>query len=183
MKTNRELRWRAGLGIFAAKLRHRLRGEEGGSLVEFALVTPLMLTILTGTASFSLAFYNLQQMATATESAVQAVAATQGSIADPCNLAMTTVEAALPSLNSSRLSYNLTITASDGTVTSYPSGSNGGSTAYSCTPAGDTGTTSTEESAGTPVVLTISYQYGWMPVMNFRPQWSNLVVTQAALAD
>ena len=183
MKTNRDPRRRTASSDFVAKLRYRLRGEEGGSLVEFAMVAPLMLTILTGTASFSLAFYNLQQMATATESAVQAVAATQGSIGDPCNLAMTTVQAALPSLNSSRLSYTLTVTASDGTVTSYPSGSNGGSTAYSCTPAGNGGTKSTEEAAGTPVVLTISYQYGWLPIMNFRPQWSNLSVTLAALAD
>ena len=58
----------------------RLRGEEGGSLVELAIFAPLLFLILGGAGSFTLAFFNLQQIGNATAAAVQTVAAEQESL-------------------------------------------------------------------------------------------------------
>jgi len=49
----------------------RFRGEEGTELVEFAIVVPGLMIVLTGVASFALAFYSLQQLGNATTTAVQ----------------------------------------------------------------------------------------------------------------
>jgi Flp pilus assembly protein TadG len=186
MKADLSLRRQAGLPGKARRLS--LRGEEGGSLVEFAILMPVMFVLLGIAASFTLGLYNLQQLGCATTTAVELVGAQQGSTTDPCELAMNTVQGTLPGWTAANLSYTLTVTGENGTVTSYPSSSNGGSTAYSCTAAGAGGGSSTEEAPNTPVVLKVSYTYSWLPLPNFHPFGSltpttPLTVTQTTMAD
>jgi Flp pilus assembly protein TadG len=151
----------------------RLRGEEGGALVEFAVTIPLMMTVLTGTASFSMALYYLQQLGNATSTAVQLVGAEQGLTTDPCATAVTSITSTLPSWNAKNLTYTLTITNSSGTATTY--GPTTGSS-FSCT-AG-----ASELAPNEPVSLSVSFAYSWLPVYKFSPS-SALTASDAAMAQ
>ncbi len=151
----------------------RFRGEEGGALVEFAVTIPLMMTVLTGTASFSLALYYMQQLGAATSNAVQVVAAEQGLTTDPCATAATSVTTSLSSWKSTGITYTMTITDSSGTSTTYgPTTGN----SFSCT-AG-----AALLSPNEPVSLTVSYAYTWLPVYKFSPS-SALTSTSAFMAQ
>lgn len=169
-----------------------IKGEEGSSLVEFAVTLPLLMMVLTGTASFSVALYSLQQVGNATTGAVQfigeyaALNATitsptsgkQVSTTDPCQEAVSQVTQALPNYASSKLTYKLTIyyPNSAGTATTSTAyGPTAGNT-FSC-PAGSALLT-----ANYPVTLTVSYAYSWFPVLNFNLN-SPLTSTQTALAE
>ncbi len=173
MNIESSLRKRAILLARRMKRGLRFRGEEGGALVEFAVTIPLMMTVLTGTASFSLALYYLQQLGAATSNAVQLVAAEQGLTTDPCATAVTSVTTSLSSWKSSSITYTMTITNSSGTATTY--GPTAGSS-FSCT-AG-----ASELTANEPVSLTVSYAYTWLPVYKFSPS-SALTSTDTAMAQ
>jgi Flp pilus assembly protein TadG len=88
------------------------RGEEGAALLEFAITLPLLMTVLTGTASFSLALYLLQQIGNATSTAAQLLGAEQGLITDPCATVVTSVTKSLPNLTASKITYTVSITDS-----------------------------------------------------------------------
>jgi Flp pilus assembly protein TadG len=151
-------------------------------LVELAITLPIMLTLLTGAASFSLAFYFLQQLGSATTSAVQLVAADQGLVTDPCETAATAVESGLPNWTTSKLSLTLKWTDSTGGSHSQGPTAETSSTAFSCATAGDgSSDTATAIGPNTPVILTVSYTYTWLPVFKFTPS-SALSSTQASLA-
>jgi len=156
------------------------RSNEGGALIEFAVALPLLMTVLTGAASFTMAFYSLQQLENAVSGAVQAIAAQQGTLSDPCETAQTLVEAAIPTWTTSKLSFSMNITNSGGTVDNYPSsGMTSGSSTFSCT-AGST--TSSGLSPGEPVTLNVQYTYTWIPVLAFSPS-SALTASETAMAD
>jgi Flp pilus assembly protein TadG len=183
-----ECRLRRGrrLPAAASPRARNMRDECGGSLVEFAIALPILLTLLTGAASFSLAFYTEQQMGVAAAYAVQTVATEQGDVqnGDPCNLAMTSVQGAAPSLTSASISYSLTVSNASGTGTTFSSssGSNGGNTSFSCGTSSSNPVTTSEFVAGEPVILTIKYSYKWLPILSFSPS-APLTVTTAAMAD
>lgn len=141
MNIGRGLRKRAMLLCGLAKRALRFGGEDGGALVEFAVTLPLFMTVLTGTASFSLAFYNLQQIGNATSGSAQRLAAVARTIADPCNEVVNQVTASLPGLDPTKITYTVVITNAAGTSTTY--GPTTGSS-FSCTAAGSGGAASTE---------------------------------------
>jgi Flp pilus assembly protein TadG len=177
------------LAAMLARALH-LGDEEGGAVLEFGLMVPPLILVLTGAASFSMAFYELQQLETAVSSAVQAVAAEQGVNPDPCNQAMTDIQAALPSFKTGSFTYTLTVTDSSSTASYTTSGgANGGATAYSCKAAGpgtaSSPNTTTEMQANSPVVLTVSYAYNWLTIIpaHFFSPTTPLTVTETALAD
>jgi Flp pilus assembly protein TadG len=173
MKLDWGLRRQVRLVSGAVKRAMELRSEEGGALLEFAITLPLLMTVLTGAASFSLAFYNLQQLGNAVSSASQLVAAEQGLITDPCATAETSVTGSLPGWSASKLTYTMVITDSSGSAHTY--GPTTGSS-FSCTGG------ATEEAPNEPVTLTVSYAYTWMPILAFSPS-SPLTSTEASLAD
>ena len=188
MKVRLGLRRWAGVLACARKRTHGWRGESGGAVIEFAVTVPVLMTIITGAASFSLAFYNLQQLATATAATVQAVAAESGepADADPCNNVQTLIQGtgtstnpgSLPSMLPANLNYQLTITDSTGATHQYPSsGYTAGSGTFSCT-AG-----SSQLASGEPVKLSIKYSYTWLPIPFFSSLTSPLYSTQTAMAD
>jgi len=160
----------------------RLRGEEGTELVEFALVVPGLMIVLTGTASFALGFYSLQQLGNAATTAVQLVSDDQGLVTDPCSTAQTSVQSSLPTWTKGNFSYSMTVIGTGGSTT-YSSTSSGGSTSFTCTAAGTGGSSSTQMEANQPVVLTVTYNYTWLPVLKFSPTWSKLTSTQVAIPE
>lgn len=147
------------------------RGEEGGALLEFAVALPLLLTVLTGTVSFSLALYFLQQIGNATASAAQVLGAQAGTVTDPCANVAAVITSALPNLNSSNISFSVVITTASSTTT-YGPFTPPITQGHGCTQAGDGGATSTQETANYPVTVSISYAYSWLPVFNFSPSSS-----------
>ncbi len=149
------------------------RGEEGAALLEFAVTLPLLMTVLTGTASFSLALYCLQQIGNAASTAAQLLGAEQGLITDPCKTVATSVTGSLPNLTASKITYTVSITDSSGTVHTTPA-TQGSS--FSCT------SYASYMAPNEPVSVTVSYAYSWLPVLNFSPS-SSLTSTETALAD
>jgi Flp pilus assembly protein TadG len=181
MKLELGPRRQTNLLVCAAKRALGRRGEEGATLVEFAITAPILVAMLTGTCSVAMALYSLQQLSNATTNAVQTVADAQGltsgtpNDSDPCALAASTVTAALTGWNRT-FSYTMVITDDSGTAHTYSSTTTGGVTTFSCT-AG-----STELAQNQPVMLTVTYSYSWLPILNFSPK-SPLTSAQGALAE
>lgn len=174
MKIGFDLRTHAKLLARAARRAIRLRGEEGSAeLVEFAFVLPGLMIVLTGTISFALALYNIQQLGNATGNAVQVVADEAGLITDPCAQAVTSVTAGLPKWTAAKFTYTMVITDQSNATHKY--GPTTGSS-FSCT-AG-----AVEEAQNYPIVLTVSYAYAWLPILRFTPS-SPLTSTQGTTAD
>ena len=178
------LRRMAMLLVRGKKVRRRFKGEEGAALIEIAVSLPLMLLILTEAVSFSMAFYNTQQLQNAVSAAAQALAATAGVAANPCAQAVSQVEAALPGWTASSLTYTVVITNAAGTTTTY--GPTAGS--LSCAAAGSGGTAATAEGEYQPQTLTVSYSYTWFGVFNWTPYGSStplgaLTASETEMAD
>jgi Flp pilus assembly protein TadG len=74
------------------RLRASFRGgDEGQALVEFAVVLPLLLLLMTGVFWFGIALYNYQQMCAAVSQGVVALAEGQNIGTNPCTNAVTIV--------------------------------------------------------------------------------------------
>jgi len=169
MRMFKGLRRRAHLRARGVKRRFGFRGEEGAALVEFAVTLPLFMMVLTGTASFSLGLYFLQQIGNATSTAAQQLGAEAGLITDPCSTVSSTISAALPNLSASKLSYTVTVTDSSG---SYPS------SATNCT------SLAAHLVANYPVTVTVTYKYSWMPIFGYSTSPTiNLTSSQTSLAE
>jgi Flp pilus assembly protein TadG len=153
-----------GLGRMGNWLARRVmrtlgrRGEEGTALTEFAITLPLLMIVLMGTASFSMALYFLQQIGNATSTAAQLLGAEQGLITDPCATVVTSVTNSLPNLSASKLTYTVVITDSSGTPTTF--GPTTGSS-FSCTSG------AADMAPNEPVTVTVSYAYSWFPIPRF----------------
>jgi len=165
-------------GRLAAIGRHwiaRLKDDRGSALVEFAVVLPVMISILTGTASFSMFLYNYQQLGFTVSNASQLVASQQGLLAngDPCATAVTSVTGALPHWTAGNFTYTVTITDSAGTAHTY--GPTAGSS-FSCT-AGYALMADNE-----PFALTVTYRYTWLPILSFSPS-GNLSASQTSVTE
>ena len=188
MKIGCRLRRIAMLLISRQKVCRRFKGEEGQSLVEIALTLPFMLLILTGAVSFSLAFYNLQQLENAVTAAGQGLGATAGVAPDPCAQVVSQVQAALPGWTASNLTFTVTITNSSGTATPYTWTGNGAAEESTCDSAAGSGApASTEAAAGEPQTVTVSYAYSWFTIFNWAPfgsstPTSSLSATETVMA-
>jgi Flp pilus assembly protein TadG len=80
--------------------------EEGASLVEFALVSSLLLLPLTTfIMSFGTFMANQMQLINAVDIGARAVAVNGGITLDPCNIASSAVIAAAPGLKPSQLTF------------------------------------------------------------------------------
>ena len=80
----------------------RLRGlfgtdSEGGALVEMAVTLPIVMAVMTGIFSFSIALYQKLQLAEAVSNAGHLLATDRGDT-DPCTTATNAVYAAAPGL-------------------------------------------------------------------------------------
>jgi Flp pilus assembly protein TadG len=114
--TNRSLI--ARLRVWSAIVR---RGD-GGALVEFALIAPLLLLIATGIFSLGTALYQKLQLTEAVSSATRFLASDRGDT-DPCTTTTNNLYAAAPFLNRSNLSITYTLNGtSNGTGVTSCSG-------------------------------------------------------------
>lgn len=158
---------------FRTKLRRKLRcGEEGAALVEMALMSPFLLTVMLGMYSLSMALYNYEQLAYSTFNAAQQVGAGRGLLTDPCATVASEVPAGLPSWTAANFTYTLTITDSTGTAHQYgPAGSS-----FTCT-AG-----ASEMSQNEPLKVGVSYTYTWLPAYLLNLS-GNLATTETVLTD
>lgn len=101
----------------AQKCRRLARSEQGGPLIEFAFVLPLMMICLTGIFAFGVAIYNALVLTQATGSGAQYLQQIRLTTADPCADTLTAIENAAPTLRPAGISLALNIngTAASGT--------------------------------------------------------------------
>lgn len=127
------------LALRCAWLRSEIGREDGQSLVEFGIVVPLLLLVLTGIFSFGIIFNQYQILTNATNSAARAFALSAGGAAnststapsaDPCAYVATIVQSDVPGMNTANLNYTIVYTVnSTSTATTY---TGTGSTAPTC---------------------------------------------------
>lgn len=75
------------------------RSEQGSTVLEMALILPLLLMLLLGIMEFGLAFYNQITLTNAANDAAQVLMSGSGVINDPCVSVNNALAAAAPSLN------------------------------------------------------------------------------------
>lgn len=117
----RRIRLSALRGIFAGE-------SEGGSLVEFAVVLPLMLTLMTGMFSFGIALNHYTMLTDASSIAARTLSVARGQTSpalaatDPCKYAVQIADSSAALLNTSQLTFtiNWTTLNSSGTPVTTP---------------------------------------------------------------
>jgi Flp pilus assembly protein TadG len=103
-----------------------LRRDEGQSLVEFGLVAPLLLLVLTGIFSFGIILTQYEVLTDSVSAGARALALDRGqtspalAASDPCAYAVSLLESASPNLKSSSLTITIVYTQkSPVSVTDY----------------------------------------------------------------
>jgi Flp pilus assembly protein TadG len=99
-------------------LARLLRHDEGGPLVEFGFVLPMMMVVVTGTFAFGLALNTDLVLTQATGAGAQYLQTIRTSTSDPCADTLTAIENAAPSLKSANIGISLTIPGASGAYTS-----------------------------------------------------------------
>ena len=90
---------RGALTARGRKLRTRLRAEDGVAMVEFALVLPVLLAVLTGILQFGLMFNKYISLTDAARIGAREIALSRGTTGNPCTAEETTLENNEPTLN------------------------------------------------------------------------------------
>jgi Flp pilus assembly protein TadG len=88
--------------------------QDGGALVEFALIAPLMLGLIGGMFTFGFAFFTYFQLTNAVDIGARSVAVSRasnsdGSTPDPCVTASAAIVAAAPVLDPSKITLSLSL--------------------------------------------------------------------------
>jgi len=100
----------------------RARDEQGQTLVEFALVLPLLLTLLLGIIYFGIALNNYITLTNATNVGAQLLSFSRGQTTDPCLTTKQAVIAAAPSLAQANLKFTIALNGTNvATNTATPS--------------------------------------------------------------
>lgn len=98
---------RARVAGFFRRARLRTGDERGAAVLEMAVTLPIFLMLVTGIATFGLAFANYLSLADAVYIAGQQLAVSRGQTTNPCQVAGTTIANALPA---GMVDGNVTIT-------------------------------------------------------------------------
>lgn len=110
-----------GIGRFRflpAAMRFALRdGEGGGALVEFALVLPVFMLVMTGVFSIGNAYSNQLTLTQAVGAGAQYLQQIRTSTTDPCNDTFAVIKNAAPNLNASNITVTITINGTAPTQT------------------------------------------------------------------
>ncbi len=162
-------------GLFSAKGAFKVAGEGGGALIEFALVLPLMVMLITGMASFGLAISNYLILTSSVDSGARALSLARGqtipalAASNPCAYAVQVANNSSPSLNPSSLTYSIAWTTINASGTSVTTNYSNASCAGLVLNAGD----SVQVRAVYPFTIIL---YGWRPgALNMVSQTSELV--------
>jgi Flp pilus assembly protein TadG len=147
--------------------------QDGGSLVEFALIAPLMMGLIGGMFSFGFAFFTYFQLSNAVDIGARTVAVSRasnsdGSTPDPCVTASAAILAAAPVLDPSKMTLSLSLN----------------STPYSNLKQGSWTCTGGEANmvAGSTAQVTVSYPYT-MNFFGYRPVALNLQAQSTELTQ
>jgi len=112
----------ASVKVRSGRKRLGAGNQRGNSLIEFTLVMPVMLLIMTGMVSFGFALHNDLVLTNSVNAGAQLLAFSRGQTSDPCATAYAAISSAAPSLNSG-LSVSFVINGSTySATTSCPSG-------------------------------------------------------------
>jgi len=103
----------AGAGVRG----RRSRSDSGAEAVEFALVLPVLLTLLFGIIAMGTVFYHYEMLVSATEAGCRYFAAARGT-SNPYSGALSAEESYATGLSSSVLGTNTTFTVNGQTCTS-----------------------------------------------------------------
>lgn len=87
----------------------RLREVEGSALVEMALAFPVMLIAVSGILGFGLMLNQDIQLNNAVKIGAQYLSDRRGNTTDPCADTISAIEAAAPNLQSSQMTFSITI--------------------------------------------------------------------------
>ena len=88
--------------------RRGVCGEDGGALVEMAVTLPIVMAVMTGIFSFSIALYQKLQLAEAVSNAGHMLVTDRGDN-DPCTTATNAIYAAAPGLTQSNIILTYTL--------------------------------------------------------------------------
>ena len=78
-------------------------------MVEFSLILPVFLLVVTGMFAFGIAYNNWLVLTDATSVGGRTVAIARGNTLDPCSTAATAIQGAAPGLNTSNMTYSFLI--------------------------------------------------------------------------
>lgn len=151
----------------------RWRSESGGSIVEFALIVPMMMVLITGMYSMGMALSYYMILTNAASVGARAFAIspevtittgkTTQAITDPCAYAIQMATQATPTINSNSITYTITYTpTSTGKSVNYTTGT--------CN--------NLSTSVGDFVQLKASYPYSLL-LYGFRPATLNVQARSA----
>jgi len=102
--------------------RAHAKHERGQTIAEFAMVLPILLLLVMGIVTFGLAVSNYLSLTDAVNTAARQIAISRGQTADPCNLAVTTVYAAAPTLTQSKFTFSFVLNGAAFSGTSCAAG-------------------------------------------------------------
>ncbi|HVN91131.1 MAG TPA: TadE/TadG family type IV pilus assembly protein [Candidatus Binataceae bacterium] len=85
------------------------RLSKGQTMVEMAIVAPIMLTLMLAIAVFGIAFDQYIALTFATSNSAQLLSISRGQTSDPCQTTSQAAYAAAPQLNPSKLKFSITL--------------------------------------------------------------------------
>lgn len=95
----------------------RLLSERGNALVEFALVLPMMMIVITGLFSFGITLNNRLELTQAVGNGGQYLQLIHGNTTDPCRDTAAAVQGNATNLKGGNLNLTLTLTDNNGNST------------------------------------------------------------------
>ena len=96
--------------------------KQGQALIEFTLVMPILLLMMTGMLSFGFALHNYLILANGVAAGAQLLAISRGQTTDPCATAFAAVKTASLGLTTANLSMTFVINGTTYTTTSCTAG-------------------------------------------------------------
>jgi Flp pilus assembly protein TadG len=100
---------RVGARSGARQMLAHARDERGQALLEFALILPLLLTLLLGIVMFGIVFNQYLTLTNATATGAQLLSISRGQTTDPCQTTSQAVYAAAPTLTQANLKFTIVL--------------------------------------------------------------------------
>jgi Flp pilus assembly protein TadG len=131
------------------------QGEDGSSLIEFAVCLGPLMLIMTGIFAFGIAVGNYVILTNACSSGAMQLAISRGTLTspnyDPCTLAVNSIEAAAPTLTPSNLKFAFVLNGNNFPSTGTPTAGE------SCTSTSQTTGAAGDLVQGTAITVTVTY--------------------------
>lgn len=145
------------------RVRVSVGDERGQSVVELAVVLPILLLVVMGIFTFGIALNNYLMLTNAVNNGAQLLAISRGLTANPCATASAAVTNAAPLLNSADLSFTFVLNGNSYTGTTCTAGA-----------ANLLQGTTVQVTATYPCSLTV-YGVNYAPSCTFRAQTAEFV--------